>query len=42
MRWPADWDDIRELIYEIETASDFLVIDNVLLAEGADERRRWR
>jgi hypothetical protein len=31
----GDWDDIRELIYEIETGSDFIVIDNVQLAEGA-------
>lgn len=31
----GDWDDIRELIYEIETGPDFIVIDNVELAEGA-------
>ncbi len=30
----GDWDDIRQLIYEIETGPDFLVIDNVGLAEG--------
>jgi hypothetical protein len=30
----GDWEDIRELIYEIETGPDFLVIDNVALAEG--------
>ena len=30
----GDWDDIRQLIYEIETGSDFLVIDNVALSEG--------
>jgi hypothetical protein len=30
----GDWDDIRRLIYEIETGPDFLVIDNVSLAEG--------
>ena len=30
----GDWDDIRELIYEIETGADFIVIDNVSLAEG--------
>jgi hypothetical protein len=30
----GDWDDIRQLIYEIETGSDFVVIDNVALAEG--------
>lgn len=32
----GDWDDIRQLIYEIETGPDFLVIDNVALSEGAD------
>ena len=30
----GDWDDIRQLIYEIETGPDFLVIDNVALSEG--------
>ena len=30
----GDWDDIRQLIYEIETGPDFIVIDNVQLAEG--------
>lgn len=30
----GDWDDIRELIHEIETGPDFLVIDNVRLSEG--------
>ena len=29
----GDWDDIRQLIYEIETGPDFIVIDNVELAE---------
>lgn len=28
------YDDIRQLIYDIETSADFIVIDNVLLAEG--------
>src|SRR5262245_11916230 len=32
----GDWDDIRQFIYEIETGSEFIVIDNVLLAEGTD------
>ena len=32
----GDWDDIRQLIYEIETGADFIVIDNVALAEGED------
>jgi len=30
----GDWDDIRQLIYEIETGPDFMVIDHVSLAEG--------
>lgn len=30
----GDWDDIRQLIHEIETGPDFLVIDNVALTEG--------
>ena len=32
----GEWDDIRQLIHEIETGPDFLVIDNVALSEGAD------
>lgn len=28
------YDDVRQLIYDIETSADFIVIDNVLLAEG--------
>ncbi len=32
----GDWDDIRQLIYEIETGPDFFVIDNVRLSEGPD------
>jgi hypothetical protein len=32
----GDWDDIRQLIYEIETGPDFIVIDNVALSEGQD------
>jgi hypothetical protein len=30
----GEWEDIRQLIHEIETGPDFLVIDNVALAEG--------
>jgi Tfp pilus assembly protein PilO len=30
----GNWDDIRQLIYEIETGPDFVVIDNVSLAES--------
>jgi hypothetical protein len=32
----GNWDDIRQFIYEIETGPEFIVIDNVVLAEGAD------
>jgi Tfp pilus assembly protein PilO len=31
----GSYEDIRGFIYEIETAPDFLVIDNVFLAEGS-------
>jgi Tfp pilus assembly protein PilO len=34
----GDYDDIRALIYDIETAPDFLVIENVFLSEGQDEQ----
>jgi Tfp pilus assembly protein PilO len=34
----GDYDDIRGLIYDIETAPDFLVIENVFLSEGDDEQ----
>ena len=30
----GEWEDIRQLIYEIETGPDFIVIDNVALVEG--------
>lgn len=32
----GNWNDIRQMIYEIETGPDFVVIDNVLLVEGAE------
>jgi Tfp pilus assembly protein PilO len=32
----GDWDDIRELIYELETGPDFIVIDNMQLAQGSE------
>jgi len=32
----GDWDDIRQMIYDIETGADFVVIENVGLSEGAD------
>lgn len=33
----GDWDDIRQLIYEIETGPDFIVIDNLQLTEGGQD-----
>lgn len=30
----GDWEDIRQFLYAIETGPDFVVIDNVQLAEG--------
>jgi Tfp pilus assembly protein PilO len=32
----GNWDDIRQFIYDIETGEDFIVIDNIVLAEGSD------
>jgi len=32
----CDWEDIRRLIHAIETAPEFVVIDNVVLGEGAE------
>jgi Tfp pilus assembly protein PilO len=32
----GDYDDVRQLIYDIETGPDFIIIDNVVLAEGQD------
>lgn len=32
----GNWDDIRQMIYEIETGPDFVVINNVRLVEGAE------
>lgn len=32
----GSWPDIRTFIYQLETAPEFVVIDNVELAEGAD------
>jgi hypothetical protein len=31
----GDWDDIRQLIYDLETGPDFIVIDNLQLVEGS-------
>lgn len=32
----GDYDDIRALLYELETSPDFFVIDNVALTDGGD------
>jgi hypothetical protein len=32
----GSWDDVRRFIYEIEVGEEFIVIDNVVLAEGAN------
>ena len=32
----GDWDDIRGFIYALETAPEFIVIDNVAITEGTD------
>ena len=36
MTLSGDYDDIRALIYELETSPDFFVIDNMALTEGGD------
>lgn len=36
MTLSGDYDDIRALIYDIETSPDFIVIDRVVLTEGQD------
>ncbi len=33
----GDWDDIRQLIYDLETGSDFVVIDNVQLTDSGTQ-----
>jgi Tfp pilus assembly protein PilO len=32
----GNWDAIRQFIYRVETGREFVVIDNVVLAEGTD------
>ncbi|MEO8682101.1 MAG: type 4a pilus biogenesis protein PilO [Vicinamibacterales bacterium] len=32
----GNYDDVRQLIYDIETGEEFVVIDNIVLAEGSD------
>lgn len=34
MTLSGDWDDIRALIYDLETSPDFVVIDNIVIGEG--------
>jgi Tfp pilus assembly protein PilO len=34
----GDYDDVRQLIYDIETAPDFIVIYNMALGEGQDSQ----
>lgn len=36
MELTGSWDDIRGFLHQLETAPEFVVIDNVELAEGAD------
>jgi type IV pilus assembly protein PilO len=36
MRLSGDYNDIRGFIYTVETSPDFVIIDNVKLAEGID------
>jgi type IV pilus assembly protein PilO len=33
----GDYDDLRTFVHQMETASEFVVIDNVELSEGADQ-----
>ena len=37
----GNWNDIRQLLYEIETGTDFLVIDNVALRESDTSAPLW-
>jgi hypothetical protein len=37
MTLSGDYDDIRALIYDLETSPDFFVIDNMALTEGGDQ-----
>lgn len=36
VRLSGEYDDIRAFIYELETSTDFIVIDNVRLAQGTE------
>jgi Tfp pilus assembly protein PilO len=33
----GSWEDIRTLIYQLDTAPEFVVIDNMTLSEGRNE-----
>jgi Tfp pilus assembly protein PilO len=33
----GSWDDIRTLIYQLDTAPEFVVIDNIVVSEGQEE-----
>jgi Tfp pilus assembly protein PilO len=37
MNLSGDWDDIRTLIYDLETSPDFVVIDNIVIGETTGE-----
>ncbi len=39
MALTGEYADVRAFLHELETAGDFVVIDNMLLAEGLDEKR---
>jgi hypothetical protein len=36
MRLSGDYEDIRGFIYDLETAADFVVIENIRLAAGVE------
>ena len=38
MSLTGDYEDIRAFLHSLETSSDFIVIDNITLQEGGDER----
>ena len=38
---PGDYADIRRFIHQLETAPEFVVIEDVALAQGESATRRW-
>jgi Tfp pilus assembly protein PilO len=38
VRLAGEYDDIRAFLYDLERSSDFVVVDNIRLAEGEDPR----